>query len=537
MPVNQLVTVWSALGPRRRVIVAGAALTAFLAVLLLGRMATAPSMALLYAGLEPAAAGAVVQALDQRGVAYEVRGDAIFVDAARRDLLRMALAEQGLPETGAAGYELLDRLSGFGTTARMFDAAYWRAKEGELARTILAWPQVRAARVHIAMPARRGFDRQTAPTAAVTVRLAGGPLTRRQAQALRHLVAAAVPRLLPEQVSVIDADRGFVPAPDAGGTVAAQDRAEALRLGALRLLEARVGPGNAVVAVTVTPRREAETLVEKRFDPQGRVAISTDTQEVTGQSSETGTGAATVASNLPDGAAAGGGTNSSRRSETRERVNYEVSETTRRVERRPGAIARLGVAVLVNSVEETDATGRTVRRPRSAEELAALGELVKSAVGFDAERGDSFSIRSLDFQPPEMPGTEIASSLTGQLTAALPSLLRTGMLAIVALALGLLVLRPALTRTPAPALPSPEGANGAAAPAATTAVIEGGAGADGGSGLVATNPPALPAGEENGAQQLLEDPVEQLQQIVSERPEDAIAVLRDWIDSEEEQTA
>jgi flagellar M-ring protein FliF len=106
------------------------------AVFGISRMASAPSMALLYSGLDPAAAGEVVSALEAEGVAFEVRDAAILVDSSQRDRLRMDLAARGLPAGGPAGYELLDNLTGFGTTSQMFDAAYWRAKEGELARTI-----------------------------------------------------------------------------------------------------------------------------------------------------------------------------------------------------------------------------------------------------------------------------------------------------------------------------------------------------------------------------------------------------------------
>ena len=131
-------------------------------------------MSLLFGGLEARAAGDVIAALDQRGIPYDVRGGAIYVPTAQRDTLRMGLASEGLPTNGSQGYELLDSLSGFSTTSQMFDAAYWRAKEGELARTILASPHVRAARVHISTSATRPFQRDQAPTAAVTVTTAGG---------------------------------------------------------------------------------------------------------------------------------------------------------------------------------------------------------------------------------------------------------------------------------------------------------------------------------------------------------------------------
>ena len=167
--MEQLLSTWNALDLRRRIIAIAATIGVFVAVLGLARLATQPGMALLYAGLEGAQAGEVIQALDQRGIAYEVRGDAIYVDATRRDETRMGLAAQGLPTNSAAGYEMLDGLTGFGTTSQMFDAAYWRAKEGELARTIMASPHVRFARVHISQGATQPFRRAEQGSAAVTV--------------------------------------------------------------------------------------------------------------------------------------------------------------------------------------------------------------------------------------------------------------------------------------------------------------------------------------------------------------------------------
>ncbi len=135
---------------------------------------------------------------------YEVREASIYVDGGQRDAVRMALATEGLPASGPAGYELLDNLSGFGTTSQMFDAAYWRAKEGELARTITAAPNVRAARVHLANPVNQPFARTPSGTASVTVTMARGALDAEQAQAIRYLVSSAVAGLAPEAVAVID---------------------------------------------------------------------------------------------------------------------------------------------------------------------------------------------------------------------------------------------------------------------------------------------------------------------------------------------
>ena len=103
----------------------------------------------------------------------------LALDEASRDKLRMDLAAQGLPAAGGAGYELLDGMSGFGTTSQMFDAAYWRAKEGELARTILALPNVRTARVHLAVPSGRGYRREAQATASVRQPLVSVQITLR----------------------------------------------------------------------------------------------------------------------------------------------------------------------------------------------------------------------------------------------------------------------------------------------------------------------------------------------------------------------
>lgn len=247
--MQNVIAIWTALDLRRRVIIIGATVAMFLAVLWLGRMAGQPEMALLYAGLEPATAGEVVAALDQRGVAYEIAGASILVDASQRDSLRMALASEGLPAAGGGGYELLDNLSGFGTTSQMFDAAYLRAKEGELARTLLAMPEIRAARVHIASAPTRSFQSGAEASASVTLTTQSGNLTEAQARAVRHLVASAVAGMRPDMVQVIDTVAGLI-----GGEVelgfdtgAASDRAAVIKGNVERLLAARVGADKAVV--------------------------------------------------------------------------------------------------------------------------------------------------------------------------------------------------------------------------------------------------------------------------------------------------
>ena len=446
--MQQIQNVWLSLDARRRVVVVLATMAVFAAVLAMSRMAARPSLSLLYSGLESGAAGEVVQALESRGVAYDVRGGAIFVETGKRDELRMTLASEGLPTNSAKGYELLDTLSGFGTTSQMFDAAYWRAKEGELARTIVSSPLIAGARVHIANAGSNPFQRNVKPSASVSITAAQGRVSTSHAKALKYLVASAVAGLSPENVSVIDGKGGLIGAGEEPGQgTSNDDKADRLRDRVQNLLEARVGYGNAVVELSVETVTESESIRETLFDPASRVVISTDTEERSNNSTESGGGGeVTVASNLPDGDAAQGDNASSQNSETRERVNYEVSETLREVVRQPGAVKRLTVAVLVNGVTSVDANGAEVFSPRPEEELGALRELVASAVGFDDTRGDVITIKSMAFEPIAETGSSADGGILSNLDLDVMSIIQISVLALVVLVLGLFVLRPILAR-------------------------------------------------------------------------------------------
>lgn len=406
--MTQLYDNLKALGAKRLALLAAAIVVTvgFMAALTL--MMSRPSLVLLYSGLDPAVAGEVVRSLDEMKVAYEVKGDAILVAEAERDRARLALAEKGLPRRGQAGYELLDELSGFGVTTDMFDAAYWRAKEGELARTVTALNNVSEARVHLVPMTRETFSRRTVePSASITVTTRDGtPLSRRQAQAIRHLVALAVKGLPPGRVTVVDTDAGVVLAPEDGDASGAVDdlraeRERQLRDDVERLLTAHLGANRLRVGVTVEVDNEAENVTERTFDPDKRVAVHTESTETEETSDETqGDDAVGVQGNLPnpDGGAANGDSARSSKTETRESANYEVSEVRRERRRTPGAVKRLSVAVLLGGVWEPGADGTPVWRAQSPAELKAIRELVQSAVGFDSARGDTVTVESLRFR-------------------------------------------------------------------------------------------------------------------------------------------
>ncbi len=530
--LQNMIAIWTSLDLRRRIVIVGATLAMFAAILGLSRMAGQAEMGLLYAGLEPAAAGEVIAALDQRGVAYEISGDSILVDVTQRDVLRMALASEGLPTAGGGGYELLDSLSGFGTTSQMFDAAYWRAKEGEIARTLLAMPEVKAARVHIASAPTRAFQPEAKPTASVTLTTVSGTLSEVQARAIRHLVASAVAGMTPDAVQIIDTVAGLIggeegQAFDSGD---ADDRAAAIKGNVERLLAARVGDGKAVVEVSIDLVSEREAITERKFDPQGRVAISSETEERSGSSTEPG-GEVTVASNLPEGDAGAGGRGKSQNSETKERVNYEVSETQREILRNPGAVRRMTVAVMVDGVVTTAADGTRTWVSRPEEELAILRELVASAVGLDEDRGDVLTLKSLEFQALSAPpGTEATAGLLPQIGRIdLMTMIQTAVLALVALVLGLFVIRPVLTSANRPALAAPE-APLALPPATLSRTVALNGELDDGFDYGTF---ASPHGGQVEGEVTEEDPAARLRRLIEQRQTESIEILRGWMEEEE----
>jgi flagellar M-ring protein FliF len=510
------------LDPQKKIVVVLATVATLVAFIGLVRVVNTPSLALLYSGLDSATSGEIVTSLEQKAISFEIRGDAIYVDSTQRDQARLSLASEGLPSNGIAGYELLDSLSGFGTTSQMFDAAYWRAKEGELARTILASARISMARVHIANAVQQPFSRGVEPSASVTVSVKSGALDVGQAEAIRYLVAAAVSGMVPEQVAVIDSEYGVILQPGtinilSSGTGELDARAQELRENVERLLSARVGAGNAVVEVMIEARSESETITERILDPERSVPISSDSETSTETSSGGAGGAVTVASNLPDtGDSADGGQNNRNQSQSRERINYEISETVRERVQLPGDIARLSVAVLINHETIVGANGETTTAPRSETEIMAFQALVQSAVGFNAERGDVIAIETMQFPETPVLGTVASAGFLSSYAFNIPAILQMTVLAVVALALGMFVVKPILTN-PAPQLNR--------VPLDPVAAL--GNNTNYGSSRALTELSEVPALENTP-----KDPIEILRETIALRSEESGHLLRNWIENE-----
>ncbi len=439
-----------ALSPVRQLMLAVSTIGVALAMVFLMRGAMQEPMTLLYAGLEPERAGEIISELDKQGIAYTIEQEAIFVPASARDKIRFSLAQEGLPRQGVQGYELLDDVNGFSMTSEMYNASYWRAKEGELTRTILAIPGIASARVHIGASLRSGFSRNQPHQTASVILSATSDLSKSQAEAIQYLVALAVSGLDPEDVAVIDSRKGILAGPksdaEASPDIEAQTQAASLEAKILRLIEARLGRGNAEVSASVEVSRERQTIAAVTYDPASKV-IRERTSNEASQSGASGSGALTVASNLPqESGGAAGGTSTSK--STVENVAYEINETRTQSEILPGEIERISIAVLLKE----QALGIDPAAATAAQEtekvIAEFEALIRSAAGLSDARGDALTVDLMPFTDPAAENLTPAPGLAQRLFeqhfwTGLQSLL----LGLVVLVLGFGVIRPIFAKS------------------------------------------------------------------------------------------
>lgn len=384
----------------------GAALIAGL--IWLGATLGAQPKALLYSNLDMKEASTVVQALDQAGIDYELKGDGTTIMVPRDKVAstRLMISGKGLVTSGSVGYEIFDQGATLGQTDFVQQLNRQRALEGELARTIRSLDGVTFARVHLNLPRRQLFEEEAEPpSGSVTIGIGGRKPTDDQVQAVQNLVAGAVPGLKAEQVSIIDQHGKTLSVGGSSMTSKLADdrKSEVERKLAARikeLVEGVVGAGRSRVEVSADIDMARVTEQETTYDPDGQVIRSEQTGEESAQESDAnGPNAVSAAGNIPGGATPlPGGSAGSTSGRNESTTNYEISNKTRTEVREPGAIKKISVAVAVDGVTAPGADGKPgAYTPRSAEELARLDELVKAAVGYDTTRGDMVKVTNVRF--------------------------------------------------------------------------------------------------------------------------------------------
>ncbi|HVL70850.1 MAG TPA: flagellar basal-body MS-ring/collar protein FliF [Beijerinckiaceae bacterium] len=504
------------------------ALVGFFAFVIL-RMSQ-PAMGVLFADLPLQDANAIVRDLETRGIRYATRGEGETILVPRADLarIRMELAGKGLPAGGGVGWEIFDKGDAFSSTSFVQGINHLRALEGELARSIRAIGQVQAARVHLVIPERRLFERDREPPRASIVLKLRGDLDPTQVRAVRHLVASAVDGLKPDRVSIVD-ERGRLLADGARGDLAttglAADEKRAvlerrLRMQVEEIVAGVVGPGRSriQVAAELDPNR-VESRTET-FDPDGRVVRSTQTRTES-QATAAAEGGVSVGNQLPGANQGGQARDASSKNE--EIVNYEISRTTRTEVLEGGRLRRLSVAVLVDGSYARGSSGETAYQPRAPEELERIAALVRTAIGFDRDRGDQVEVVNLRFaEAPAVPEIREESLLSSLLSPTKEDILRLVEVAVIALLtviVLLTVVRPLLKRVVAPELAR----IAAAAPPALAAAHAGQA------APVRDNETArmIEAAKLNG--QVQAETLEQIGQIVQTNPAETVTVVRNWL--------
>jgi flagellar M-ring protein FliF len=366
---------------------------------------TTPQMTTLFTDLSVEDSSAIIKDLERQAIPYELRNDgaAIMVPKDKVTRLRMKLAEGGLPKGGGVGYEIFDKSDALGTTSFVQNINHLRALEGELARTIRAIDKIQAARVHLVLPERPLFARETPePSASIVVRVRGA-LEPQQIRAIRHLVASAVSGLKPQRVSIVD-EAGQLLADGEGGdneNIVGDERRSAfekrMRNEVEAIVSSVVGAGRARVQLSADFDYNKVTQTSDRFDPEGRVLRSSQTREESSATADN-SGQVTVNNELPGNQRQDNATPARDQSKkTEETNNYEISRTTKTEVTEAGRVNRISVAVLVDGSYSKNDKGEMVYQERGKEQLDRIAALVRSAIGFDQKRGDQVEVVNLKF--------------------------------------------------------------------------------------------------------------------------------------------
>ena len=465
--IEQSRGVWAGLSRGQRMALLGV-LGASLAVLVVvGVWGQRPDLTTLYANLNPADAGQVIEQLKAARVPYRIEdsGTRILVPAAVVHETRIKLATAGLPQGGGVGFELFDRTS-FGATDFVQKLNYQRALQGELARTIGQIREVQQARVHIVLPQPSIYsDRERPTTASVVISLRPGTrLSPEQVRGVVHLVSGSVEGLQADHVTVIDsAGRMLSQRTDrslGAGTASQLDYQASIETELMRrvqgMLDEVLGAGKASVRVSAQVEFSHGERTEERVDPNTVVRSEQRTSESAKNSSTRPSGVVGTTANIGSASTGTGGTaSSSETAKEQESIQYEVGRIVERRTLVAGDVKRLSVAVLVDPpykvVQGPSGTEQKVPVARDKTELEKIRASVMRAVGFNAARGDEVEVAELAFDTSVVERERVAA-VQAERTEFWWSTGKQGGIALAVLLLVLFGLRPllgALRRRPA----------------------------------------------------------------------------------------
>lgn len=408
-----------------------------------------PAYKVLFSNLSGQDGGAIIASLEQMNIPYQFSegSGAILVPAARVHDARLRLATQGLPRGGSVGFELLDNQK-FGISQFGENVNYQRALEGELARTIQTIATVQGVRVHLAIPKPSVFVREEQkPSASILLTLhPGRSLEASQVAGITHLVASSVPQLPPANVTLLDQN----------GNMLSKDKdkldLDPTQLRYVKEIESNIikrvedillpiaGTGNYRVQVAADvdfshteqtsedyrPNVTPPDVVIRSQQTSEQASVSSPPQGVPGALSNqppvpatapitnpqvpdpnsTANGPRTTGPGRVDAAGlnapvlGAGQPLNTRKDQT---TNYEVSKKITHIKAALGTVKRLTVAVVVNNRKDVGKDGKAVTRALNETELKQINDLVREAMGYSKDRGDSLSVANAPFSAVEKP--------------------------------------------------------------------------------------------------------------------------------------
>jgi flagellar M-ring protein FliF len=503
---------------------------------------------LLLSNVDPKESAAATQALDAANIKYETKSDGstIYVARDKVNAARQLIFTKGLVTSGSVGYEIFDTGNALGQTDFVQQLNRQRALQGELERTIQGWDGVKAARVHLVLPKRQLFEEDAEqPTAAVTISTGREP-SPDMVRAVQNLVAGSVAGMKPDRVNVIDQHGKTLSAGNdesLAGKMAqdAKSEAEARIAKTVKdMIDGVLGPGKARVNVTADLDLNRVTTQERKFDPDGQVIRSESTNANNSSETKDDQGGVTSTQNIPgqtpDGFQPVGSKTDSNESVT----NYEISESTTTTVQEPGKVSKVAVAVAVDGiVAPPGKDGKPgAYTPRSAEEMAQLEQLVKTAVGFDQTRGDQVSVVNVRFPQPEDQGLGKPGLLAGFDKNDIMRFAELGVLAVVALLILLFAVRPFLKSLMSPP-PTPLGLALNAPPVTRMVTLS-----DGSTQEVIIDQSGEPmalAGPDMDQRidiakiegQVKASSIKRVSEFVEKHPDESVAILRSWLHESE----
>lgn len=534
------------LGPVKLVLFVGLAIALIIFIFLVSTRMGTVDMQPLYNDLDPVDANEIVARLEVANIPYrlEKEGKSLLVASGETGRVRILLAEAGLPRGGNSGYELFDKDEGLGTSSFKQNITKIRALEGELAKTIMSIAGIRNARVHLVLPERQLFsEEKQPPSASVFVRLsASTTLAKSQVMAIQYLVASAVPELKTNAVSIIDNNGNLIAhakenqegAGDAGTNEDTRSAYQTRLSTELKtLLESTLGVGKVRLQANVDMDFDQVSTNTETFDPEKSAVRSSQTVTEDNQTTNP-TKTVSVENNLPENQGKQQGENAaqdlSRRSE--ETLNYEISRQVTNQVRQSGVVRKLSVAVVVDGIYEANDKGEKTYKPRTPEELEKIATIVKSAVGYDEERGDKVEVINMQFISFTDDGLADDVTLLDQIDVNnYVKIIETLVLSFIGLLVIFLVIRPLMQKVleSVPEITGGETSDQLLAAAGITPALEGPSGkAIAGSRQDNADPNDM-VNIESIKGQIRTSSIKRVGEIIEQHPEEALNIIRGWM--------